>query len=56
MFILFIDDDDSTNIDDAHVSNVESNVIIGDDADEDEDYEHRGFHLKLHICCFKDII
>ena len=37
MFILFIDDDDSTNIDDVHLSNVESNVITRDDANEDED-------------------
>ena len=37
MFILFLDDDDDlTNIDDVHLSNVESNVIIEDDADEDE--------------------
>ena len=37
MFILFIDDDDSTNIDDVHLSNVESNVITRDDTNEDED-------------------
>ena len=37
MFILFIDDDDSTNIDDVHLSNVESNVITRDYANEDED-------------------
>ena len=36
MFILFLDDnDDSTNIDDVHLSNVESNVVVGDDEDED---------------------
>ena len=38
MFILFLDDDDdSTNIDDVHLSNAESNVIVEDDADKDED-------------------
>ena len=37
MFILFIDDDDSTNIDDVHLSNVESHVIIRENANEDED-------------------
>ena len=33
MFILFLDDDDvSTNINDAHISNIESNVlVVGDD-------------------------
>ena len=40
MLILFIgdngDDDDSTNIEDVHLSNMESNVV-GDYADEDED-------------------
>ena len=36
--ILFItDDDDSTDIKDIHLSNVESNVIIGGNADVDED-------------------
>ena len=36
MFILFLDDDDdSTDIDDVHISNVESNVVVGDDKDED---------------------
>ena len=32
MHILFIDDDDddSTNIDDVHLSNVESNIVVGD--------------------------
>ena len=35
MFVLFLDDeDDSTNINDVHHSNVESNVV-GDDEDED---------------------
>ena len=38
MFILFLDDDDdSTNINDVHLSNGESNVVVGDDADEDDD-------------------
>ena len=36
MFILFLDvDDDSTDIDDVHLSNVELHVVIGDDDDED---------------------
>ena len=36
MFILFLDDDDdSTNIDNVHLSNVESNVVVEDDKDED---------------------
>lgn len=30
------DDDDSTGIVDVHLSNVESNFIVGDDANEDE--------------------
>ena len=35
MFILFLDDDDdSADIDDVHLSNVESNVV-GDYEDED---------------------
>ena len=30
MFILFLDDDDDPfNIDDVHLSNVESNVVVG---------------------------
>ena len=34
--ILFLDDDDdSTDIDDVYLSNVESNVVVGDDEDED---------------------
>ena len=37
MFILFLDNvDDSTNINDVHLSNVKSNVVVGDDADEDD--------------------
>ena len=40
MLILFIDDngddDDSTNIEEVNISNVESNVV-GDYVDEDED-------------------
>ena len=35
ILILFIDDDDSTYIEDIHLSNVESKVIIGDNADMD---------------------
>ena len=31
-----MDDDDSTNIDDIHFSNIESHVIIGYNEDEDE--------------------
>ena len=39
MFIFFIDDDgdDLTNINDVHIFNVESNVVVGDDANEGED-------------------
>ena len=38
ILILFIDDDDdSIDIEDIHLSNVESNVIVGDNADVDED-------------------
>ena len=37
MHILFIDNDDSTNIDDVHISNVESNIVVGDNADDDEE-------------------
>ena len=38
MLIFFLDDDDeSTNIEDVHISNVESNFIVGDNANEDED-------------------
>ena len=38
MRVLFIDDDDndSTNIDDVYLFNVESNIIAGDNADDDE--------------------
>ena len=42
MFVFFLDDeDDSTNINDVHLSNVESNVVVGDD--EDEDYGNMDF-------------
>ena len=39
MRILFIDDDDdnSTNIDDVHLSNVGSNIVAEDNADVDEE-------------------
>ena len=38
MRILFIDDDDdSTNIDDVHLSNVGLNIVVGDNADEDDE-------------------
>ena len=51
------DDDDSTNIEDVHLSNVESHVIIGYNKDEDEDYRHMRFHLILLSCFFsKDVI
>ena len=37
MFILFLDDDDdSIEVDDVHLYNVESNVVVGDDDDEDQ--------------------
>ena len=57
ILILFIhDDDDSTNIEDIHISNVKSNVIVRDNTDVDKDKGLRGFHLKLWICSFKDVI
>ena len=37
ILILFIDDDDSTYIEDIHLSNVESKVIIRDNVDMDVD-------------------
>ena len=57
MHILFIDDDDddSINIDDVHLSNVESNIVARDNVDDGEEYENMGFCLKLWICSYKDI-
>ena len=40
MCILSIDDandDDLTNINDVHISNVKSNIVVRDNADEDEE-------------------
>ena len=58
MHILFIDDDDdndSINIDDVHLSNVESNIVARDNVEEGEEYGNMGFYLKLWICSYKDI-
>ena len=44
---MIIDDDDSTNIEDVHLSNVESHVIIRYNKDDDEDYKNIRIHLIL---------
>ena len=49
MHILFIDandDDDSTNINNVHLSNVESNIVVGDNANEDEEYKEYGISFE----------
>ena len=44
---MIIDDDDSTNIENVHISNIESHVIIGYNEDDDEAYKNMRIYLIL---------